>query len=160
MAELQGKSTFMGFAAKKSKEKINNTMIRTSENSQWDVGHCDFIIPSVLFCGSQSVTFPSLILLQSCCSFNKFYWASWHGYFFFFKIFKIYSWETQKREAGTQTEREKQAPCREPMPRSPGSRPGLKADAQTAGQLGHPGVPLDTVLDARDNEQKRQMPWL
>ena len=39
-------------------------------------------------------------------------------------------------------QREKQAPCRELDvgldPRSPGSRPGLKADAQW---LSHPGVP-------------------
>ena len=46
-----------------------------------------------------------------------------------------------EREAETQA-REKQAPCREPDarldPRTPGSRPGLKADAKP---LSHPGVP-------------------
>ena len=40
-------------------------------------------------------------------------------------------------------EREKQAPCREPDmghdPRTPGSGPGSKADAQP---LSHPGVPI------------------
>ena len=39
-------------------------------------------------------------------------------------------------------QREKQTPCREPHvglnPRTPGSRPGPKADAQP---LSHPGVP-------------------
>ena len=39
-------------------------------------------------------------------------------------------------------QREKQAPCREPIvgldPRSPGSQPGPKADAQL---LSHPGIP-------------------
>ena len=55
---------------------------------------------------------------------------------FFFKILFIYSWERHRQ-------REKQAPCREPNvgldPRSPGSSPGPKADAQP---LSHPGVPV------------------
>ena len=44
-------------------------------------------------------------------------------------------------------QREKQAPCREPdvelEPRTPGSRPELKADAQL---LSHRGTPVDQVL--------------
>ena len=47
-----------------------------------------------------------------------------------------------EKEAETQEERDKQAPCREPDvgldPRTPGSCPGPKADAQL---LSHPGVP-------------------
>ena len=47
------------------------------------------------------------------------------------------------REAETQAEKEKQAPCREPdvglNPRTPGSYPGPKADAQP---LSHPGIPI------------------
>ena len=62
--------------------------------------------------------------------------------FIFFKILFIYSWETQReRQRQRHRHREKQAPCREPDagldPRTPGSRPGLKADAQL---LSHPGV--------------------
>ena len=49
----------------------------------------------------------------------------------------------QERERQRHRQREKQAPCREPDmgldPRSPGSRLGLKADAQP---LSHLGVPL------------------
>ena len=50
---------------------------------------------------------------------------------------------TERRERGAETQqREKQAPCREPdmglNPRTPGSRPELKAGAKP---LGHPGVP-------------------
>ena len=48
----------------------------------------------------------------------------------------------RERKAETQAEREKQAPCREPDvgldPRTPGSRPESKADAQL---LSYPGVP-------------------
>ena len=47
-----------------------------------------------------------------------------------------------EREAETQAERERQAPCREHHvgldPGTPGSRPGPKADAQP---LRHPGIP-------------------
>ena len=43
-------------------------------------------------------------------------------------------------------QREKQAPCGEPEvgldPRTPGSRPGPKADAQP---LSHPGVPISRI---------------
>lgn len=51
-----------------------------------------------------------------------------------------------ERKAETQTE-EKQAPYREPDaeldPRTPGSRPEPKADAQS---LSHPGIPRDYFL--------------
>ena len=44
-------------------------------------------------------------------------------------------------------QREKQAPCREPNvgldPRTPASRPGLKADTQP---LSHPGIPRLILL--------------
>ena len=47
-----------------------------------------------------------------------------------------------QRERQSHRQREKQAPCRDPNvgldPRSPGSHPGPKADAQP---LNHPGVP-------------------
>ena len=47
----------------------------------------------------------------------------------------------RERERQRHRQREKQAPCREPDvgldPRTPGSHPGPKADAQ---QLSHPGV--------------------
>ena len=49
--------------------------------------------------------------------------------------------DTQKERQGHR-QREKQAPCREPdmglNPGTPGSCPGLKADAQL---LSHPGIP-------------------
>ena len=48
----------------------------------------------------------------------------------------------RERERQRHRQREKQAPCREPDveldPKTPGSRPGLKADAQL---LSHPGAP-------------------
>ena len=48
-----------------------------------------------------------------------------------------------KRERQRHRQRERQAPCREPDvgldPGTPGSRPGLKADAQL---LSHPGIPI------------------
>ena len=58
---------------------------------------------------------------------------------FFFKIYLfIYD---RERERQRHRRREKQAPCREPDaaldPRTPGSSPGPKADAQP---LSHPGV--------------------
>ena len=47
-----------------------------------------------------------------------------------------------EREKQTYRQREKQAPCRDPDvgldPRTPGSRPGRKVEAQL---LNHPGVP-------------------
>ena len=49
------------------------------------------------------------------------------------------------REKQRQRQREKQAPCREPNVGldlgSPGSRPGLKVDAQS---MSHPGAPEKT----------------
>ena len=52
-----------------------------------------------------------------------------------------------KRERQRHRQREKQAPCKEPDavldPRTPGSRPGPKADAQL---LSHPGVPKYQTL--------------
>ena len=60
--------------------------------------------------------------------------------FFFFKVLFIYPWETQ-RERQRYRQREKQAPYREPVvrlnPRTLGSWPELKADAQP---LSHPGA--------------------
>ena len=58
-------------------------------------------------------------------------------YFIFLKILFIYSWEIQRHR-----QREKQTPYREPDsgldPRTRGSRPEPKADAQS---LSHPGTP-------------------
>ena len=69
------------------------------------------------------------------------------GLFLFFKILFIYSLETH-RERGRDTGREKQAPCGKPNtgldPKSPGSRPELKADAQP---LSHPGAPYPKSLN-------------
>ena len=60
---------------------------------------------------------------------------------FFFKILLIYSWETH-RERQRPRQREKQAPLREPNteldPRTPGSWPEPKGDAQP---LSHSGAP-------------------
>ena len=54
-----------------------------------------------------------------------------------------------ERERQRHRQREKQATCRKPNvgldPRTPGSRPELKADAQP---LSHPGVPVDTLLNS------------
>ena len=65
----------------------------------------------------------------------------------FFKKDFIYSWETH-RERQRHRQREKQAPCREPdvglNPRTPGSQPEPKADAQP---LSHPGAPLQSFLE-------------
>ena len=51
------------------------------------------------------------------------------------------------RERERHGQREKQAPCREPNaeldPRTPGSHPEPKADAQP---LSHPGVPICSIL--------------
>ena len=71
----------------------------------------------------------------------------------------------REREAETQAEGEKQAPCREPDsgldPRTPGLRPGPKAGAKP---LSHPGIPEILVfkvslfcllsLDIIDNRYK------
>ena len=67
------------------------------------------------------------------------------GRFFFFKILFIH--ETQ-REAETHRQRENQAPRREPNmglnPRTLGSQPELKADAQP---LSHAGAPITGSLE-------------
>ena len=75
-------------------------------------------------------------------------------FFFFFKILLIlkkkdftYLFMTDThRERHKHRQREKQAPCRDPDagldPRTPGSHPGPKADAQP---LSHPGVPQATT---------------
>ena len=61
---------------------------------------------------------------------------------FFLKIFYLFMRDTHK-ERQRHRQREKQAPFREPDvgldPRTPGSRPELKADAQP---LSHSGVPI------------------
>ena len=52
---------------------------------------------------------------------------------YFFKILFIYSRETKREGQKHRQREEKQTPCREPKvgldPRTPGSRPELKADA-------------------------------
>ena len=62
----------------------------------------------------------------------------------FFEILFIYSWETQRKR---HRQREKQVPCEDPYsgldPRTPGSPPQPKADAQS---LSHPGAPKYLVL--------------
>ena len=61
--------------------------------------------------------------------------------YLFFKDF-IYSWRDTHRERQRHRQREKQAPCRKLDvglgPRTPGSQPVLKADAQL---VNHPGIP-------------------
>ena len=54
--------------------------------------------------------------------------------YIYFKILFIYSWDTERGRGEAETQAEGEAPsipCREPDvrldPRSPGSRPGLKA---------------------------------
>ena len=68
----------------------------------------------------------------------------------FFKILFIY---LRERESTSRGIREKQAPCREPDagpdPRTPGSRPGPKADAKP---LSHPGAPTCRILGSTINE--------
>ena len=57
-----------------------------------------------------------------------------------------------QRERQRHRQREKQAPCREPNagldPRTPGSHPELKADAQP---LSHPGIPRSFLSDSGFN---------
>ena len=66
--------------------------------------------------------------------------------FNFLKILFIHATERQRRQ------REKQAPYEEPDvgfdPRTPGSRPDPKADAQP---LSHPGVPLGFFFFFKEN---------
>ena len=71
--------------------------------------------------------------------------VSTEGFFFLRLLIYLFMRDTQKeRERKRQRQREKQAPYREPDagldPRTPGSRPELKADAQP---LSHPGIPLN-----------------
>ena len=71
-----------------------------------------------------------------------------------------------QRERERAAQREQQAPCREPNvgldPRTPGSRPGLKADAHP---LSHPGIPragaLLTVSQSKPPQggSKRAKAW-
>ena len=62
--------------------------------------------------------------------------------FFFLRFYLFIHDRHREREAVTQAEREKQAPCREPDvgldPGTPGSRPELRAGAQL---LSNPGIP-------------------
>ena len=64
--------------------------------------------------------------------------------FFFFNIKKNYSF---MRDRQRHRQREKQAPCKKSDagldPRTPGSQPELKADAQA---LSHPGAPVRIIL--------------
>ena len=64
-----------------------------------------------------------------------------NGNRFFIKFLFIHE-KRREREAETQAERDKQAPYGEPDvaldPKTPGSHPGPKADAQP---LSHPGFP-------------------
>ena len=57
--------------------------------------------------------------------------------------------DARERQRQRHRQREKYAPCREPDAGldsgSPGSGPGLKADAQP---LGHPGCPKMTFLES------------
>ena len=66
--------------------------------------------------------------------------------YFFFKRFYLLIHE-RHRERQRPRQKEKQAPCGEPDvgldPRTPGSHPELKADAQP---LSHPGVPKMVLL--------------
>ena len=68
---------------------------------------------------------------------------------YFFKILFIYSRETKREGQKHRQREEKQTPCREPKvgldPRTPGSRPELKADAQP---LSHPSIPGHMSLNA------------
>ena len=70
------------------------------------------------------------------------YFSLLHYVVVVFKDFIYLFTRDTERERQRHRQREKQAPCREPdvglNPRSPGSCPGLKADAQP---LSHPGIP-------------------
>ena len=62
-----------------------------------------------------------------------------------------------ERERQRHKQREKQAPSREPHvgldPRTPGSRPEPKADAQP---LSHPSAPLVDFSTETDDQEKRK----
>ena len=73
--------------------------------------------------------------------------------YLFLKISFIYSWEThteRQRPGQRRRQRQKQAPCGEPdaglNPRTPGSQPKPKADAQP---LSHPDTPYFNFLNKR-----------
>ena len=71
-----------------------------------------------------------------------FYFILFIFYYFNFLRFYLFMRDTEReRERQRHRQREKQDPCREPDvgldPRSPGSHPELKADAQP---LSHPGI--------------------
>ena len=72
----------------------------------------------------------------------------------FLKDFLFIFIHERHRERQRHRQREKQAPCREHNvrldPRTPGSHPGLKADAQP---LSHPGIPSTSLL--KDKDEKR-----
>ena len=72
-------------------------------------------------------------------------------------ILFIYSWETQ-REMQRHRQREKQAPCREPDvgldPRTPGSRPESKEDAQS---LSHAGAPTSFCFNLKSSVKVKVM---
>ena len=74
--------------------------------------------------------------------------------FIFLKILFIHEIHTERQRHG---QREKQAPCRNPMwdltPRTPGSRPGPKAGTKP---LRHPGIPKDFYLFMRDTDRERE----
>ena len=81
------------------------------------------LLPALLSLGDRSVVLGSIIALGLVFFFN-----------IFFKIFIYLFMRGRERERQTDRQREKQAPCREPDmgldSRSPGSRPGPKADAE------------------------------
>ena len=103
-----------------------------------------------LFCPSKFLLKNHLIALwgfhcmQLLCFFNILSSSLICDILCFFKILFIYSWETW-RERQRQRQREKQAPSREPdaelNPRTPGSWPEPKVDAQS---LSHPDAPSVT----------------
>ena len=86
-----------------------------------------------------------------------------HSFFFLrFYLFYLFIHERHReREAETQAEEaEREAgSTQEPdvglNPETPGSRPGLKGDAQP---LSHPGVPISTILKKRT--RKKEIPYI
>ena len=82
--------------------------------------------------------------------------------FIFFKdfvyLFMIEREREKERERQRHRQREKQAPRREPdvglNPRTPGSRPKLKADAQP---LSHPGAPIKCLFCLKYPDTAQEM---
>ena len=74
-------------------------------------------------------------------------------FYLFLKRFYLFI-HKKHRERQRHRQRENQAPCREPdvglNPRTPGSRPEPKTDAQP---LSHPGVPFNTNLNIVSNQK-------